>query len=94
MSAEAGVGHNSGGVEGVAAAELRQFVERVERLNEEKQTLTEDIREVYAEAKGRGYDTKIVRKIVAMRKRDENTRREEQAILELYCDALGMGCFG
>jgi uncharacterized protein (UPF0335 family) len=90
---EATIGHNSG-VESVAAAELRAFIERIERLNEEKQTISDDTKELYAEIKGRGYDTKIVRKLVAMRKKDANELKEEMAILELYGTALGMGCFG
>jgi uncharacterized protein (UPF0335 family) len=77
-------------VQGVAAAELRQFVERVERLEEEKQTLVDDVKEIYAEAKGRGYDTKIIRIIVRLRKKDANERKEEEAILELYMNTLGM----
>ncbi|MRG55000.1 DUF2312 domain-containing protein [Phyllobacterium sp. SYP-B3895] len=79
-----------GGVGGVAAAELRQFIERIERLEEEKTTLQDDIKEVMAEAKGRGYDTKIIRTIVRLRKKDANERKEEEAILELYMNALGM----
>ena len=79
-----------GGVEGVAAAELRQFIERIERLEEEKTTLQDDIKEVMAEAKGRGYDTKIIRTNVRLRKKDANERKEEEAILELYMNALGM----
>jgi len=84
--ADAEIGHNSG----VAAAELRQFIERIERLNEDKQAISDDTKEVMAEAKGRGYDTKIIRKIVAMRKRDANARAEEEALTELYLHALGM----
>nr|DAH75511.1 MAG TPA: UPF0335 protein [Caudoviricetes sp.] len=79
-----------GGVEGVAAAELRTFIERIERLEEEKTTLQDDIKEVVAEAKGRGYDTKIIRQIVRLRKKDANERNEEEAILDLYMTALGM----
>lgn len=78
------------GVEGVAAAELRQYIERVERLEEEKQTIADDIKEVYAEIKGRGYDAKIVRDIVRIRRMDANERKEMEAILELYMNALGM----
>lgn len=77
-------------VETIAAAELRQFIERIERLEEEKQTLAEDIKEILGECKGRGYDTKIVRTIVRMRKKDANERHEEEAILELYMKAIGM----
>ena len=74
----------------VAADELRAFIERLERLEEEKKTIADDIKEVYGEAKGRGYDTKVIRKIVALRKLDQNERSEMDAILELYLQALGM----
>jgi uncharacterized protein (UPF0335 family) len=74
----------------VAAAELRQLIERIERLEEEKTTLQDDIKEVMAEAKGRGYDTKAIRTIIRLRKKDANERQEEEAILELYKNALGM----
>ncbi len=87
---EPGVGHNSEGAEGIAADELKQFIERVERLEEEQAGLAEDKKEVYAEAKGRGFDVKTIRKIVAMRKQDESDRKEQAAILELYCQALGL----
>lgn len=74
----------------VTAAELRQFIERVERLEAEKKDIAEQIKEVMAEAKGRGYDTKVMRKLIALRKRDNDDIAEEEAILELYKDALGM----
>ena len=74
----------------VAADELRAFIERIERLEEEKKTIADDIKEVYGEAKGRGYDTKVIRKIVSIRKQDANERAEMDAILELYLQALGM----
>ena len=74
---------------GVAAERLRSFIERVERLEEEKAQTALDIREVYAEAKGEGYDAKVLRKIVALRKKDPNERREEEELLELYLSALG-----
>ncbi len=74
----------------VAAAELRQLVERVERLEEEKATIQNDIKEVMAEAKGRGYDTKALRAIIRLRKKDPNERQEEEAVLDLYKNALGM----
>ena len=73
----------------VDGGHLRAFIERIERLEEEKRTLAEDIKEVYAEAKGNGYDVKIMRKIVSIRKQDANKRREEEEILELYLSALG-----
>jgi uncharacterized protein (UPF0335 family) len=74
---------------GVAAERLRSFIERVERLEEEKAQTAHDIREVYAEAKGEGYDAKVLRKIVALRKKDPVERREEQELLELYLSAIG-----
>jgi len=74
----------------VTADELRQFVERVERLDRERKDLAEQTKEVLAEAKGRGYDTKVLRKIISLRKRDKNDISEEEALLEMYKDALGM----
>jgi uncharacterized protein (UPF0335 family) len=74
----------------VTADELRQFVERIERLDAEKKDLAEQTKEVMAEAKGRGYDTKVIRKVVAERKRDADDVSEEAAILEMYREALGM----
>ncbi|WFS07742.1 DUF2312 domain-containing protein [Methylobacterium sp. 391_Methyba4] len=87
---EPGVGHNSENADGVAADELKQIVERVERLEEEKAGIAGDIKEVYAEARGRGFDVKTIRKIVALRKQDHAERQEQAAILELYCKALGL----
>ncbi len=75
---------------GVAADELRQFVERIERLEEEKAGIASDIKDVYAELKGRGYDSKAVRQIVRLRKQDHAERQEQEAVLELYMQALGM----
>ncbi|WP_322890015.1 MULTISPECIES: DUF2312 domain-containing protein [unclassified Yoonia] len=74
----------------VAAEELRQFIERFERLEAEKKDITDGQKEVMAEAKGRGYDTKVLRKIIAIRKRDANDLAEEQAVMDLYMTALGM----
>lgn len=74
----------------VAAAELRQFIERIERLEEEKQTIADDIKDVMGEAKGRGYDTKAIRTILRLRKKDRDERLEEEAILQTYMSALGM----
>ncbi|MEL6510785.1 MAG: DUF2312 domain-containing protein [Pseudomonadota bacterium] len=74
----------------VTADELRQFIERVERLEQEKKDLAEQVKEVMAEAKGRGYDTKVMRKVIALRKRDQNDIAEEEAVLEMYKEALGM----
>jgi uncharacterized protein (UPF0335 family) len=74
----------------VAAQELRQFIERYERLEAEKKDIADAQKEVMAEAKGRGYDTKVLRKVIAMRKRDAQDLAEEEAVLELYRSALGM----
>jgi uncharacterized protein (UPF0335 family) len=74
----------------VAKTQLRAFVERIERLEAEKQTITDDVKDVYGEAKGMGFDTKILKKVVALRKKDENQRMEEEAILDSYLVALGM----
>ena len=76
--------------ESVAADQLKSFIERIERLEEEKAGIAGDIKEIYAEAKGNGFDTKVIRKIISMRKRDFTERKEEEAILELYMQALGM----
>lgn len=75
----------------VAAEELRQFIERYEHLEAEKKDIADQLKEVMAEAKGRGYDTKVIRKIIALRKRDKDDLAEEEAIMELYKAALGMG---
>ncbi|MEO9682600.1 MAG: DUF2312 domain-containing protein [Tateyamaria sp.] len=75
----------------VTADELRQFIERIERLDMEKKDLADQQKEVMAEAKGRGYDTKVIRKVVALRKRDKDDIAEEEAVLEMYKEALGMG---
>lgn len=74
----------------VTADEIRQFVERVEQLEHEKKDILDQIKEVFAEAKARGYDTKALRKIIALRKRDKDQVAEEEAILDLYKQALGM----
>ncbi len=73
----------------VDAGHLRAFLERIERLEEEKRAIADDIKEVYAEAKGTGYDVKIMRKIVSIRRMDRDKRREEEEILEIYLAALG-----
>jgi len=75
---------------GFAKEHLKSFIERVERLEEEKAALAADIREVYSEAKGQGFDTKIMRQVVRLRKLDTADRQEQDAILELYMSALGM----
>ncbi|GGA60714.1 UPF0335 protein [Nitratireductor aestuarii] len=74
----------------VAAGQLRAFVERIERLEEEKKSISDDIKDVYAEMKGQGFDTKAIRTIVRLRKKDANERQEEEAMLDLYMAALGM----
>jgi uncharacterized protein (UPF0335 family) len=73
-----------------AKDQLKAIIERIERLEEEKKTISDDIRDVYAEAKGNGYDTKALRTIVRMRKQDANERAEQETILETYMQALGM----
>jgi uncharacterized protein (UPF0335 family) len=75
---------------GVAAGQLRSFIERIERLEEEKKGIADDIRDVFAEAKGNGFDTKVMRQVIRLRKKDVNERQEEEAILDLYMHALGM----
>ena len=82
--------HDSASSEGVAADELKAFIERLERLEEEKAGIADDIKEVFAEAKGRGFDTKAIRTILRIRKQDHAERQEQEAILELYMQALGM----
>ncbi|PVH30105.1 DUF2312 domain-containing protein [Pararhodobacter oceanensis] len=74
----------------VAADELRQFIERFEHLDAEKKDIADQQKEVMAEAKGRGYDTKVLRKIIALRKRKSDEIAEEEAIMDLYKSALGM----
>ena len=74
----------------VTADELRQIVERYERLEAEKRDIADQQKEVMAEAKGRGYDTKVMRKVIALRKRDKDDIAEEEAVLEMYKEALGM----
>ncbi len=74
----------------VAADLLRSFIERIERLEEEKAALSDDVKEVYAELKGTGFDVGAVRQIVKLRKKDAHERQEEEALLELYMSSLGM----
>jgi uncharacterized protein (UPF0335 family) len=73
-----------------AQGQLKAIVERIERLEEEKKSIAGDIKEVYAEAKANGFDTKVLRKVIALRKKDVAEREEEEAILDLYLQALGM----
>ena len=74
----------------VAQDQLRAFIERIERMEEEKKAISDDIKEIYAEAKGNGFDTKVLRQIIRIRKQDANERAEQEALLELYMAALGM----
>ena len=75
-------------VGGIAANQLKAYIERIERLEEEKRAITQDIREVYSEAKGTGFDPKIMRQIVKLRKIERSERQEQEALLELYMTAL------
>lgn len=75
---------------GIAAAQLKSIIERIERLEEEKKALADDIRDVYAEAKANGYDTKTLRQVVKIRKLDRAEREEQEALLDVYLHALGM----
>lgn len=74
----------------VAQDQIRAFIERIERMEEEKKAIADDIKEIYAEAKGNGFDTKVLRRIVQIRKQDHAERMEQEALLELYMAALGM----
>jgi uncharacterized protein (UPF0335 family) len=78
------------GANSVAGDQLRTFIERIERLEDEKSTLGLDIREVYSEAKGSGFDTRVIRRIIRERKKDAAARAEEEAVFETYCSALGI----
>lgn len=78
-------GHNS-----INSPQLRAFIERIERLEEEKRATAEDIKDVYAEAKGTGFDAKIMRKIVSLRRQDSHKRKKEEEIIDMYMAALGM----
>ena len=77
-------------VGGVAGDRLRSLIERIERLEEEKETISVDVREVYAEAKATGFDPKVMRQIVRLRKMESDDRKEQEALLEVYKEALGM----
>ena len=77
-------------VGGIAGAQLKSLIERIERLEDEKRALGEDIKEVYAEAKGSGFDTRIMRQIIRLRKRDQDELDEEETLLDVYKRALGM----
>lgn len=91
MPKAAGVGHNSGDVLNQSAQkQLKSIVERIERCETEKAEIAEQIKEIYAEAKGNGYDTPVLRKVVRLRKMDQAKRLEQEAILDLYLSALGL----
>jgi len=85
----AGIGHNSQ-IGGIAAEALRAFVTRIENLEAEKKVLGADIKDVYAQAKSQGFDTKIMRKIISLRRMENHEREEQEQILDLYMSALGM----
>jgi uncharacterized protein (UPF0335 family) len=91
---DAQIGHNSEGADAASTSfardQLKAIIERIERLEEEKKATSDDIRDVYAEAKGNGFDVKALRAIVRMRKMDTDERREQESILETYMHALGM----
>ena len=76
--------------ESVAQDQLRAFVERIERAEEERRAIVDDIKEIYAEAKGNGFDVKVLRQVIAIRRKDHAERMEQESILELYMTALGM----
>lgn len=80
----------SNDVGGVAASQLRSVVERIERLEEEKKGISDDIKDIYAEAKGNGFEVKVIRQIIRLRKKAKEERQEEEELLELYKAALGM----
>lgn len=77
-------------VGGIAADRLKSFIERIERLEEEKAGLANDVKDVYAEAKATGFDTKIMRQIIRLRRMDKEDRKEQEELLDLYRQALGM----
>lgn len=85
---EKGIGHNTDSM--VAREQLKSIVERIERLEEEKKAIGDDIKLVYAEAKANGFDTKVLRQVVRLRKLDITERQEQEAVRDLYMQALGM----
>lgn len=86
----AAIGDNSGDVHGVARNQLRAFVERAERLNEEIKCLNDDKKDLYGEAKSMGFDVKVLKQVLAIRRQDKDERLEQEAILDTYLLALGM----
>jgi uncharacterized protein (UPF0335 family) len=87
---EPSIGHNSEAPAAIAKDQIRAIIERIERMEEEKKVISDDIRDVYAEAKGNGLDPKALRTIVKMRKQDASERAEQEAILDMYLHAMGM----
>lgn len=85
-----GAGHNSGDTQGITGDQLKSYIERVEKLEEEKAALAADIREVYSEAKANGFDTKVMRQLVRLRKMDQQDRSEQEELLHVYKTAIGM----
>lgn len=77
-------------VGGISSGQLRSFIDRIERLEEEKSAIAEQIRDVYGEAKGYGYDVKVIRKVIGLRKMEPNDRHEQEELLDVYMHALGM----
>ena len=85
------IGHNSGETPNIAADRLRSIVERIERLDEERKALGADIKDIYSEAKSTGFDPKVLRKLIALRKQDASDVRDQEDLLDVYRNALGMG---
>lgn len=90
MSDENDGSEGSNQIGGIAAEALRQFIERIERIEEEKATLSADVKDVYAQAKSQGFDVKILRQLIRLRKMDETVREEQEQLLDLYKAAIGM----
>lgn len=84
------IGHNSGAGVGIARDQLKSIVERIERLEEEKAAIADDIKEVFSEAKGNGFDVPTIRRVLRLRKQDTAERQEQEALLDVYLAALGM----
>tara|TARA_R110000803_G_scaffold79043_2_gene144423 strand:+ start:671 stop:970 length:300 start_codon:yes stop_codon:yes gene_type:complete len=84
------IGHNSTNYGGIEGAHLRQYIEKAEQLNLEKQGIADDIKEVFAEARSQGFDTKIMRQVIKIRKKDAADREEEETLMDIYMHALGM----
>ncbi|MBR0868915.1 DUF2312 domain-containing protein [Bradyrhizobium tropiciagri] len=87
---EPNIGHNSEAAARFSKEQLKTIIERIERLEEEKKTISDDIRDVYTESKGNGFDVKALRTIIRLRKQDANEREQQEAVLDTYMHALGM----